>query len=269
MNGPVFFETLRRSWKGMVYWGVGLGLMAWLQTIIVPDVEALKKMADLMESLPPFLLQAFGTTDITFMTTPEGYMTLQWFSWIVLILAVYAVLSGLNVTANEEERGTMDILLSMPIPRWRVVVEKSLAYTVLIAGIIVLNFLGLWLGVIMTPALSMDTGKLAASTFNMFPPVVLILAFTVLMGTLARRRSVAAALAAVFVVASYFVDTLGKAASETVMNTVRAVSFYSYYDPVTVMQNGLPWANVIGLLVVAVLLVFGAVWAFQRRDINI
>src|SRR5262245_38818129 len=105
MSGAVFFETVRRSWKGMVYWGVGLGLMAWLQTIIIPDVEALKKMADLMKSLPPFLLQAFGSTDIAFMSTPEGYMTLQWFSWAVLILAVYSVLSGLNVTANEEDRG--------------------------------------------------------------------------------------------------------------------------------------------------------------------
>ncbi len=269
MTGVVFTHTLKRKWRAMLLWGIGIGLIAYLQAALLPNVDALQQMADLMATLPPVLIQAFGGEDIAAIATPEGYIGFRYFGIVLIVFAVYAVDAGLNVTAIEEDKGIMDVLLSLPLPRWRLVVEKLLAYAVLIIGIVVLSFVGLWLGIESTPALEMDTMKLLQGSVNILPSTLLVLTATTLIATLTRRRGTAATLATVFLVGSYFLDFMGRAVSETFINSLSVFSFFTYYDGGNVMRNGLVWGNMILLLAVATLLAGGAVWAFQRRDIGV
>lgn len=270
MTGAVFVETLRRGWMGMLGWGLGIGSLAFISIIIIPDVNALEQMATLMESLPPILMQALGGGDISFMATPEGYLALQYFSVTLLIFAVYAVVGGLNIAANDEERGTLDIFLSLPVARTRLVLEKFFAYIVLITGALVISFLCMSAGITITPTLAtVDMEKIIGATFAMLPASLVVLAFTFLVAAVVRRRGMAIALAAVFVIGSYFLDTLGRAAPNTVANALRSISFFAYYDGSGVMQNGLNWGNIALLLVVTVLLVAGGMWFFERRDVGL
>jgi len=267
MTGVTFFETLRRHWRGMLYWGIGVGLMGILQVIVVPDADTLQQYAEIYESMPG-LIEALGGGDAAYNATPEGYLALQYFSFIVVIFAVYAVIGGLNVTANDEDAGITNMLLSLPLPRWRLLAEKTLAYALMLSGAIMIAGLGLCLGVVITPAVKVDLWKLIVSSFNIIPSTLLVLVFTVFAGAITRRKSFATGLAAVFVVASYFIDTLGRAASTSFANTVRTLSFFKYYDGTAVMQYGLAWGNILLLVAVSLALVGAAVWRFQRRDIN-
>lgn len=269
MMGVVFTETLRRGWRSMAIWGVSIGLMALLVVIIVPNVQALQQMAELMETLPPFLTQALGGGDAAFMATPEGYLALQYFGYMMLIFAVYAVVGGLNVTANDEDRGILDVFLSLPIPRWQLVLEKFLGFALLIIGVVVISFGGMWLGIILTPALSVDMGKIVAATINIVPGSLFMLAFTLFVAAVVRRRTHAMAIAAVLVVGSYFLDAIGRAAPGTVVDTLRFFSFYRYYDGSTVLQYGLSFGNIALLLGATVILLLGGMWFFQRRDVGL
>ncbi len=270
MTGAVFMETLRRGWRGMLWWGIGIGSLAFLVVIIVPNVEMLEQMADLMETLPPILIQALGGGDVEFMATPEGYLTLQYFGYMLLVFGIYAVIGGLNVTANDEERGTMDIFLSLPIARWRLILEKFLAYSLLLIGVVLLSFVGMWLGIVITPAQTdIDMGKIVAATVNQIPGSLLVLAFTLFVTSLVRRRGLAIAIAAVFIVGGYFLDTLGRAAPDSIAETLSYLSLFRYYDAVGVIQNGLNWGNISLLLVVTALLAAGGMWLFERRDVGL
>ena len=270
MSGAIFLETLRRGWRGMLWWGLGIGSLGFVSIIIVPDVQTLEQMAELMETLPPFLIQALGGGDISFMATPEGYLALQYFSVTLIIFAVYAVVSGLNVSANEEERGILDVFLSLPVARWRLVLEKFLAYSILIAGAIIISFVCMWIGIRITPSLAeVDMGKIIGATFAMLPASLLVLAFTLFVAALVRRRGLAIALAAVFVIGSYFIDTIGRAAPDTFVSSLRAISFFAYYDGAGVMQNGLSWASMLILFIATVVLLVGGIWCFQRRDVGL
>jgi ABC-type transport system involved in multi-copper enzyme maturation permease subunit len=271
MRGTVFAETLRRSWRAMVIWGVALGLITLLQVVVVPDVDALQAMGDMLASLPPFVMSMLGSDDIAFFSTAEGYLSSQYFGVMLLIFAIYAVSVGINVTANDEERGIMDVQMSLPVGRGQLVVEKTLAYSLLMIGVIGLSFVGLVVGVMSTPMLAeqVDMGKMIVGTFNMIPGSLLMLAFTVFVGTALRRRGVAIALAAAFIYGSYFVDTLGRAAADSFVNALRAFSFYSYYDGSGVIQNGLVLGNVALLTVVAAGLVVLSVVMYRRRDIGL
>lgn len=270
MTGAVFMETLRRGWKGMLGWSIGIALLAFLVVVIVPDVQMLQQMADLMNTLPPVLIQALGGGDVEFMATPEGYLALQYFSFILLVFAIYAVIGGLNVTANDEDRGIMDIVLSLPIPRWRLILEKFLAYALLLIGVVLLPFLGLWLGIAITPAQSgIDMGRIIAATVNAIPAALLVMAFTLFVAALVRRRGLAIAIASVFVVSAYFLDTLGRAAPNSIAETLSYLSFFRYYDVTNVIQHGLNGANIALLLAVTALLLVGGTWFFQRRDVGL
>ena len=269
MTGSVFIQVMRRSWWPILLWGGSAAVLAFFVVIIIPSVDMLNKMADLWKSFPPQLLEMFGGEDVKFLVTPEGYLSVNLFSWILLLFAAYAIVAGLGVTANEEEQGTMDVLVSLPIPRWRILLEKVLAYSLIVIAMIVLTWLGLVIGVAVTPAMAFNPARLAESTFNMIPGTLFILAFTVLMGTLFRRRNTAASVAAAYLIFGYFVDLLGRAAKGSFMDKLRALSFYTYHDNPTVMMNGLVWGNVIGLLVVAVVMVVIAAWVFEQRDVGV
>jgi ABC-2 type transport system permease protein len=270
MTGTIFNETLRRNWRQILYWGISLAFLGWAIAAIVQDVDVLKQYEAIAKNFPPALLQMFGAQDAATLATPEGFITYGFFGYSLLILAVYAVIAGLGVTANEEDSGIMDIILSLPVPRWRVVLEKLAAYMLIMAAIIAVSFLGLLIGVQMSPVMrEVNMARLVEGTLNMVPSSLLMIAFTTFVAAVVRRKGTATGVAAVFIVGSYFLAFLGKSASESILGSVRSISFFSYYDPNAVLVNGLNASNFALLLAVTALLVVGSVWAFQRRDVGL
>lgn len=269
MTGSIFSETLRRNWRQILWWGLGIGFLGLAIALIVPSSDMLKDFARALQTMPPSMLAMFGGEDAVSAATPEGFLNLIFFSYALLILAGYAVMAGLNVTANEEDGKIMDVLLSLPVPRWRLVLEKLLAYAVIVVGIVLLTFAGLWLGLQMTPTLAIDQGRLLETTMNLLPSTLLMLALTVLLTSLMRSKNAAAAIATIVIVGSYFVDSIGRQASASFANGLRLLSFYSYYDSTTVIRHGLNWSNVLVLAAVTAVLAAGGMWLFQRRNIGL
>ncbi len=266
MTGVIFRETLRRSWKTMLLLGVGLAAMAAYMVLIFGDSELLKQFSGVIQNMG-FLVKTLGGGDAAFLATAAGMLNYGYFNWIVLLLAAYGVIAGLSITAGEEDRGILDILLSQPVPRWRVVVEKFLAYTIVLIGADAIGFVTLAVTAGNNPEIKVSVARLLEGSINMLPPLLLVMAFTALVAVLVRRRNVAATVAAIFVIGSYFIEMIGRNAQA--MEGLRSISFFTYFDSFGVMKNGLIWANVIGLLVVAVLLFIGVLWAFQRRDVGV
>lgn len=268
MTGSIFFEAVRRNWRTTLYWGIGLLIYGFYGTIIIPDVDMLNQYAQLIESMPPVLMQALGATDAATIATPEGYINLVYFGYVLIILAVYAVQAGLNVTANDEEQGMLDVVLSLPVPRARVLLERLAFYMLSSVVIIIMGLIGLFVGSGLS-SLDFDMGKLVVSSINLLPSLLLILTATVFIAVLIRRKGTAVAIVSAFVVTSYFLDFIGRAASGSFAGTLGKISFFHYYDSMTVMQNGLVLANVLLLLGITASLVVGSLWVFQRRDIGL
>ena len=196
-------------------------------------------------------------------------MNFGFFSYGLIVMATYAAVAGLNVTANEEDAKIMDVLLSLPVPRWRIVLERFLAYTLIIIAILVMTFLTMWGTLFFVPDFKIDIGILLQSTLNMLPSSLLVLALTVLCGAFFRRKGTASAVAAAVIIGSYFIDAIGRVASVSIANTLRVISFYAYYDSGAVMRSGLNWGNIAVLIAAAVVCIGGGIWLFQRRDIGL
>ena len=76
--------------------------------------------------------------------SPAGYLNTELFNFFApLLLLLFAIGAGARAIAGEEERQTLDILLSMPVPRRRVVIDK---FAAMLAAGVLLSVL-MWLSV--------------------------------------------------------------------------------------------------------------------------
>ena len=268
MIASVFLETLKQTWKQMVYWGVGLAAMALLIVLMVPlfDMQA---MSALLESFPPVILAMVGVgDDLAVFTTNEGFVALGFFGKSALIFAVYPVVMGMRISANEEDEGTSDVLLSLPISRAQVMVEKFLAYAVSVVGVVVLIYLGLYAGVILG-GVELDVALLAEVTFYLIPLMVFVMAATMLIAVLARRRTMALGIVTAFVIISYMLQTIGAAAEGTVAESVGAISFLTYYNTGEILSQGFIWPHIAGFVGLSVVMLLAALYRYERREIAV
>jgi ABC-2 type transport system permease protein len=123
MLGNLFLKTWRDHWRGFVGWSLGLVAIVSVQLAVYPTVR--KSSADLsayMQNFPPALQKIFRMQDYA---SGAGYISTELLSFMIPFIFVSVGASwGANSTALEEERGTSDFLLSMPISRTHIVLSK-------------------------------------------------------------------------------------------------------------------------------------------------
>jgi hypothetical protein len=83
-----------------------------------------EQMNQLLGAYPKELLDAFGIKDLG---DVENYLNSQVFLLAPLALAFFLILAAAGAIAGAEERGTIDVLLGPPIPRWQLVVGSFAA----------------------------------------------------------------------------------------------------------------------------------------------
>ena len=268
MLGSVFLETLKQTWRPMIYWGVGLAAMALLIVLMVPLFD-MQSVATLLESFPPVILAMVGIgDDLAIFTTNEGFVAVGFFGKSALIFAVYPVVMGMRISANEEDDGVSDVLLSLPISRAQVMVEKFAAYALTIVGVVALIYLGLYVGVALG-GVDLDVGRLAEVTFYLIPLMVFMMAATMLIAVLARRRTVALGLVTAYIIISYMLQTIGAAAEGTVAETVGAISFLTYYNAGEILSQGFIWPHIAGFAGLSALMLLAALYRYEQREIAV
>ena len=268
MRGIIVQDTLRANWKQTLYWGFGMGILGFYLVAISSSSDILESYVPLLESLPPAMLNMFGISDVRLFTTAEGWISAGFVIYAMLMLSVYAVMAGLNITANEEDSGIMDILLTSPLSRAQVIIEKFIAYAILSLGVIVFCILYPLIGV-MIFNVEVNVGKVILSILTIYPGLLLIIAVTCLIGATVRRRSTAIGLATVFIITSYFANFLGESASESFAAILQQFSYFHYTNGEAVILDAFNPLTSLSLIIVAIICVGLSVMMFNRRDIGL
>lgn len=255
-------RALREERGALIGWTIGVVAFCLVMLSIFPSIHGNANFAQLLNSYPESLRKMFQLENYT---TGPGYLRAEVFSFVApLLLTLFAVLWGSDLTAGEEERRTIDLLLANPISRRRFVLEKWLA---LILGTLILAAaLAIALGVI-GPLFKLHVGwsRLTAEVLASWLFAVAFGTVSLSLGAATGRRGLARGVTTTLALASYLLSTLSTLVSW--LRPVRNLSLWQHTLGVDPLGSGFHLDRI--ALVVVITLAVGAagLWAFDRRDL--
>src|SRR6202158_1800107 len=126
----VFLKTLRDYRIPILGWGIGMGLV-----VVSPMASVATLLTTPQARAPLVSLDAplAGNADVVAVDPIGGYATFK-IGIFVFLIAVWPLLAASRMLRGEEDRGSLDVLLSLPRPRLAVALEKLAAmWTALLA----------------------------------------------------------------------------------------------------------------------------------------
>ena len=253
-------HTVRMQLRSVLIWGTALGLYS---AAMVASFTALEGSAEqlnqLMEAYPKGMLEAFGVTDLG---DPANYLHSQFFGLAPLALSFFTILALAGALAGAEERGTIDVLLGNPLPRWQLVVGNFLATALSLIGVCALVGLLIW-GTAVLVDVELSLREIMDGILNLWPICIVFGALALLCSALFHRRALAVSIPAFLLFGTYLIDTVGRASED--LEDWRPASVFYYYG--SAIENGIDWAHFGGITIIALALVLLAALAFRRRDI--
>lgn len=263
----IFLKTLRDQRRSLLYWGFGLVALAAIMALVYPNVSKIDSLNDYLNQLPEGMKTMFIGSGMVDYTTPVGYFSTELFSFMVpLLFLIYGVGAGAGAIAGEEEKGTLDFLLAVPVPRRRVVVSK---FAAVVVSMLVLALL-FWTGMaVFVTALGIDISlvKIAEATFNAIMVAVVFSALALFVGCLKGNRGVSLGISVGLAVATYLLNTLGNMVDW--MKDYRFLSpFYHYMEP-NVLQNGIDAGHLMVLAGLVIVFFVLSIPVFIRRDLAV
>ena len=259
----VFTKTLR-DLRWPTFWvGLSLAVGGAYFTALYPAYKSL--LGDMVKQIPPAMQSLLAGTDWD-ISTATGFLNIELFPLILpALMAGYAIALCSGFTAGEESRGTIDVLLSFPVPRWRVVIDKVAALIVSLAVVSLVMLVGIQIGAIIGGT-TVDVGRVAAGL-----ALATILALALGMSALALaawtgNRNAALGIPIGVMVVMYLVQSLS--GNIEYLKSINFLSLFHYYLGHTPLVHGLNLADAFVLLAVGVVFLALGVIGFERRDLS-
>ncbi len=266
MLGSVLAKSLRDLRRSFAWWALGLAGYVAMIVSVYPTIRDNPELNELVESYPE-ALRAFiafgGQLDFT---SASGYLGSELFSFMIPILFLVASIgNGAGSIAGEEERGTLDLLLSAPVSRTRVALEKLAAMGLEVAGLGVVFWLSLWAG---ARAFGMDVSAahLGAATILLVLLAVAYGAVAFMLAAGTGRKGLAIGAAVAVAVAAYFANSL--AALVDALEPFQKLSPFYHYAAADPLHHGLDVSHTLFLVAIAAAAGAVGVVLFGRRDLG-
>ena len=255
------YETERRL-TGTVAVAVGLSLFAVMFLAIGPSIVEEVDMESYAEALPDAFEASFGLEG---MGSFAGLLATELYQFgFVILLGLYFAYLGGGAVAGDVEVDRLDLLLTTPISRSRLLAEK---YAALVPSMLLINVVVgtvVYVGALLVDEPLALADVLMAHLLSL-PYLLAAAAVGLLFSVVFSRSSTAqrGAIAAVF--GLFMVESL---VADSDFEALGALSLSRYYDPTAILVDSS--YDLMGALILceaAALLVVLALLHFQRRDI--
>ena len=264
MFNNVFTKTLYDRRYAILGWGLGFTVLAWMVVWFYPTLGKSVDFTEGLKQLPPALQKiAGGVGDLN---TPSGFLNAQVFQKTMpMMMAVLGIVLGCGVMASEEDRGTLQTLLSSPVSRTKVLWQKWLALSVVIAVTTVFLALGLVLG-LWQIHVSLPLGYTALALANVWLFGVFFMTLALSIGAMTGRLSATVGISSLVGVAGYFLSSFAQAIEK--LKPYEKLSPYYYYGSKNILegQTEPKLAAIMVLLIVVLMVISRAV--FNKRDLR-
>lgn len=255
---PVFFKELKRNRLLIIIWSAASAFMLAVSLLIYPlMVSQLASLAEMNEMFSAFRADASSFMDYT------GYFASEIVSVLGIGGAIFAALIGINALSREEREHTAEFLLTHPVPRARIVLEKLLSVLV---AVLVLNVLSALLSAAVSAAIGEkpDVGAIALTFLAHLILHIEIASITFMLSAFMSRGAVAAGLGVAF--GTYVLYLIANIADK--LKPIKYVTPFSYAESGYIVANRSIHAGylAVGLVITAVCIILAFV-RFCKKDI--
>ena len=259
----VFLKSLRDYRVAILGWGIGMGLF-----VISPmaSVSALITTPQARQQLVSLAATFAWNADAVAVDTIGGYATFK-IGLFVFLIAIWPLLAGSRMLRGEEDRGSLDVLLSLPRPRLSVALEKLAAMWTALLG------MGLLIGL-----LAFVGGKKFGGDFGLGDALLFGLnlalicavfgALALFISQFTQERGPAAGWTAGLLLVSIVLDMVHRVVpSSEWISRLSPIYYYNLSKPL-VPSYGANAGAMLTLFLLAAILAGAAIWLFARRDIG-
>ena len=259
----LFLKTLYDYRYALLGWGAGFIFISLYIMYFYPFISHTSQFFELMDNLPPFIKNLIG--DKMMLRTPEGFFSIQPFSMMApLMFLVFAIQKGADAIAGEKERGTLDLLLANPVPRFRLVMEKWLAIAVSLFVLCIVFWMSMTLGSVIFK-ISIGVFKMAGIILSGFMLGLFFASLTLFLSCIWIHKKIVIGIVSGFALVSYLVNAYAPMVIE--LHPYRIFSPFYYYNGAQPLINGLNITHFLILFFLALLFFILAIVFFRRHDL--
>jgi ABC-2 type transport system permease protein len=261
----LYYELRARRWA-MVGWGLGLGIFAGYIIILFEDFAEQLAGFNIEDIAIYEMLGDFGD-----FSTFTGFVSAEVFTFLPVLLAVYAIINSTGTLAGEEDSGRLEPIIALPLPRWKLVISKFLGLAIALLVILIVVALATVIAFYSLPE-SVNTGSVAAAdlataTVALWPLLLFFGALGLFLGGILPTRRAASVTATIVLVVGYFGNNLAG-----LINFLEDVDFlfpFKYYSGREILNNGINIEDTLIMLAASAILLTLAVLAFQKRNVTV
>ena len=262
----LLLDELRNRRTAIIGWSIGIAIFAGYVIILYPEfAEPLQNFN--IEDIA--IYEAMG--DFGDIGSFKGFISAEVFTFLPLLLAVYAIVNGTGTLAGEEDNGTLEPLLALPLPRWQVVLSKALALAIALLLILVVVGLASAAAFSTLPA-DLDTGGVVGSSLviaalGTWPLLLFFAMLSLFLAALMPSRRYASITATIILVVSFLGNNLSGLVAW--LQDLQFLFAFNYYDPSELLTDGLNVENALILLAASFVFLGLALLSFQRRNVTV
>ncbi len=262
----LLIDELRNRRTAIIGWGLGIAIFAGYIIILYPEfAEPMQNFN--FEDIA--IYQALG--DFGDMASFKGFVTAEVFTFLPILLAIYAIVNGTGTLAGEEDDGTLEPILALPLPRWQILLSKALALALALLLVLIIVGLASMFAFSTLPE-NVDTGgidgaSLVIGTLATLPLLLFFATLSFFLAAFMPSRRIASSAAVIVLVVSYFGNNLAGLVSW--LEDVNFLFPFNYYDPGITLLEGPNVEDTLILLAISTVFMVLALISFQRRNITV
>lgn len=262
----VGLKTYNDYKRSLIYWSLGLiGTVALLMAMYPTVRESSAQLTEYVDQMPEAMQAMFagGSEDYS---SPVGFLSAELFEFMLpLLFAILTIGMGARAIAGEEERGTLDLLLSTPIRRRSIVLQKFIAMIAALATLAAITWAALVVGAQLAD-MEISVLRLTQATIACSLLALALGTLSLAIGAVSGSRAAAIGISSAIGVAAFLTNALARIADW--LEPWRLLSWFHYYSDSEPLRYGLDGLHAGVLATSAVVLVFLAVLGFDRRDVH-
>lgn len=265
----IFLKTIKEKWKFTLILSAIAVVTVWMYLSLFPTFSKQSvEYEKLLSQFPKEMWEVFGIKNGQFsMSTLEQFLSVEMFSllWPIMIIIIF-INFGVSFIAGEIDKGTIEILLSLPISRIKTFLAKYLAGVLLLASFCFVSIM-----CIIPLAMIYNIDYQALVYVKAFTSGLLFclagFSLTMLFSSVFEKGKASGLTTGLFLV-MYIINILSSLKDS--LENLQYLSLFHYLDISKILsENKLEIVSVVVFSVVTFISTVAAAICFSKRDISV